>query len=98
VAASRRSPNKSGKPDLDWIPLGPPSVVPGHKKERIGSWMARVADGSIYVRFKAVEGDEWHAVREKGGESETIGTGDYGDVYHYCKNHWHWDEVSPKQR
>lgn len=98
MAASRRSPNTSGKPDLDWIPLGPPSVVPGHKKERVGSWMARAADGSIYLRIKSVEGDEWDAIREKDGESETIGSGTIADVYWYCVNLWHWDLVSPKKR
>lgn len=46
MAASRRSPHTSGKP--------PP--------ERIGSWMAHADDRSVYLRIKAVEGDDWHAV------------------------------------
>jgi hypothetical protein len=59
--------------------------------------MARAADGSIYLRIRAVEGDELDAVREKDGVSETIGTGDPGEAYNYCKNHWRWDEVNPEK-
>jgi hypothetical protein len=100
MAASRRSPNLSGKPNLRWTALGPRvGEDPTNTKYSFGSQMGQApGDTWRYFIIRAVVGDEWHAVRERYGESETIGSGTYSDAYHYCKNLHHWGEVSPLPR
>lgn len=56
------------------------------------------------MRIRDAEGDDWHAVlatremQARGGPGELIGSGTYDEVYQFCKNHWHYGEVSSKPR
>jgi hypothetical protein len=103
MAATRKSPNVSGKPDLVWIGLGPPrpGYDPDDRKQRAGSWLGVATDGTLYLCIRDAVSDDWHAVlvtpevlaaarsRARRVSGETIGTGKYEKLYELCKNHWH---------
>jgi hypothetical protein len=104
MAATRKSPNVSGKPDLVWIGLGPPrpGYDPDDRKQRAGSWLGVATDGTLYLCIRDAVSDDWHAVlvppevlaaarsRARRVSGETIGTGTYEKLYELCKNHWHY--------
>lgn len=102
MAASRRSPNLSGKPKLRWTGLGPRvGEDPSHMKYSTGAQVGYAPDGERYFIVRAATVDDWHAVLAKGGEAagsiiEPIGTGTGLEAYYYCVNHYHWGIVSPK--
>jgi hypothetical protein len=108
MAATRRSPNVSGKPDLVWIGIGPPR--PGHdpddRKQRAASWLGVATDGTLYLIIRDAVSDDWHAIlvtpevvaaarsRAPRVNGETIGTGRSETLYEVCKNHWHYGQGS----
>jgi hypothetical protein len=103
MAASRRSPNLSGKPKLIWTGLGPRvGEDPSHMKYSRGAQVGQAPGGPRYFIVRAATGDDWHAVLETGEEIgqiiAPIGTGTDRDAYYYCVNHWHWGIVSPNRR
>jgi hypothetical protein len=102
MAASRRSPNLSGKPKLIWTGLGPRvGEDPSHMKYSRGAQMGQAPGGPRYFIVRAATGDDWHAVLETGEETGQIiapigtGTGTGTDAYYYCVNHWHWASSAP---
>ncbi len=70
MAASRRSPNLSGKPNLSWVGLGPRvGEDPSSMGDSRGTQMGRATEGERYFMVRAVTGDDWHAVLVKGDEA-----------------------------
>ncbi|MGH3578741.1 MAG: hypothetical protein ACRDU0_14445 [Mycobacterium sp.] len=104
MAASRRSPNLSGKPNLRWTGLGPRvGEDPSHMKYSRGAQVGQAPGSPQYFIVRAATGDDWHAVLAKGDETagsiiEQIGTGTSTDAYYYCVNHWHWGIASSNRR
>lgn len=105
MAATRKSPNVSGKADLVWIGLGPsrPGYDPDDRKQRAGSWLGVAEDGSLFLRIRDAVSDDWHSVlvtpevlaaarsRARWVNGETIATGTFEEGYNFCKNKWHYD-------
>jgi hypothetical protein len=82
------SKRNSGKTKLRWNPPGPTGEVDKITDE--------TDDGTRYQMRKLGEG-RFDAILHDGDTRQVLATDvTFGDAYHYCANHYHWD-IQPRQ-